>query len=277
MFNRMTLFEYILAYPSEKRFGTLVDLNGNIIDKIELPPLFSYPVRIDLIRRAVLSALTARIQPKGRDPLAGRRRSGESWGIGYSVARVPRLDNGRAVLAPNVRGGRRQFAPTPLKKIHEEINRKEMRLAIISALAALSDKSFVMKRGHIIPQGIEFVPIIVVNEFETISSIKLVKEWLKKVNLWQDIEKSQDSVRIRSGKGKMRGRRYKERKSVLFILSSTKAPVTNVLSNLPGVDCLTPETLNILQLAPGGDPGRLAVISKKALEKIAERYVVKIV
>jgi len=266
---------YILVYPIQKRYGSLVDLNGNVVDRIELPNLFNYPVRIDLIRRAVLSAFTARIQPKGRDPLAGKRRVGESWGIGHSVARVPRLNNGRAVFVPNARGGRRQFAPTPLERVREEINRKEMRLAIISALAALSDKKIVLRRNYIIPQGIEFTPIIVVNDFESFNSTKDVREWLKRIGLWQNIEKSQDSTRIRSGKGKMRGRKYKESKSILFIVSSVHVPVVNAIKSLPGVDYLTPTTMNILKLAPGGMPGRLAIITQKALEELSRIYIVE--
>jgi large subunit ribosomal protein L4e len=271
----LTEAKYILVYPMEKRYGTLVDLNGNIVDRVELPTLFSYPVRVDLIKRAVLSALSARIQPKGRDVLAGKRRVGESWGIGYSIARVPRLDSGRAVLAPNVRGGRRQFAPTPFKKNYEEINRKEMRLAIISALAALSDKKTVLKRNHIIPQEIEFIPIIAVNGFESFNSTREVKGWLKRVGLWQNIVKSQDSIRIRSGKGKMRGRKYKESKGMLFIVSSINVPVVNALKSLPGVDYLTPKTMNILRLAPGGMPGRLTIITQKALEELSKIYIVE--
>jgi hypothetical protein len=33
--------------------------------------------------------------------------------------------------------------------------------------------------------------------------------------------------------------------------------------------------MNILKLAPGGMPGRLAIITQKALEKLSEIYVVE--
>ncbi|MCQ4366519.1 MAG: 50S ribosomal protein L4, partial [Sulfolobales archaeon] len=49
------------------------DLTGAKVNEVELPPFFSYPVRIDLIRRAFISSLTKSIQPKGRDPMAGKR------------------------------------------------------------------------------------------------------------------------------------------------------------------------------------------------------------
>lgn len=268
----MIMDSILVVYPLEKRYGTLIDLDGNIVDRVELPPVFSLPVRVDIIRRAVHSAITARIQPKGRDPLAGMRRSGESWGIGYSVARVPRLDNGRAVLAPNVRGGRRQFAPTPLRRIHEDINRKEMRLAMASALAALANPRFVLKRNYLLPQNIDSLPILAVNSLENLSTTKDVKAFLIKSGLWANVVRAQERIRIRAGKGKMRGRRYIEPKSLLFIISSPNTPIAKAVRNLPGVDYITPYTMNILDLAPGGQPGRLSIITLKALELIAQRY-----
>ena len=53
-----------------------------------------------------------------------------------------------------------------LTKIHEEINRKEMKMAIMSALAATARMEFVKRRGHAFELG--YVPVIVVNEFENI-------------------------------------------------------------------------------------------------------------
>lgn len=271
----MKELKYLLLYPVERRQAPLFNLDGSLLEYVELPLLFSYPVRIDIIRRAVHSAITARLQIKARDALAGRRRVGESWGIGYSVARVPRLDSGRAVLAPNVVGGRRQFAPTVSENLHEEINRKEMKLAIISALAALANRSFVMKRNYVLPDKIGALPIIMANDFEDLNSARQVRECLKRLGIWENIVRAQEGTKVRSGRGKMRGRRYKTPKSILFIISSTESPVIQAVRNLPGSDYLTPDNLNILKLAPGGLPGRLAVISQKALKLIEKRYVVE--
>ncbi|RLE50946.1 MAG: 50S ribosomal protein L4, partial [Candidatus Methanomethylicota archaeon] len=52
-------------------------LDGGQLSLIRLPKVFQTAVRTDLIKRAVISALTARIQPKGRDPLAGKRTTAE--------------------------------------------------------------------------------------------------------------------------------------------------------------------------------------------------------
>jgi len=270
----MSRYSYVNIYPIERKQAQLFDISGNLVGIIDLPLVFSLPIRVDVIRRAVHSALTARMQVKARDPLAGKRRVGESWGIGYSVARVPRLDNGRAVFVPNVVGGRRQFAPTVLKKIHEEINRKEMRFAIMSALSALASKEFVLRRGYELPPNIELLPIVIVNSFEEISSTKELRNLLEKMGLWKNIERAQQRTRIRAGKGKRRGRRYITPKSLLFIVTNTRAPIIKAIRNLPGVDYSTPDNLNILTLAPGGMPGRLAIISQKALELIDQKYMV---
>lgn len=260
---------FTLNLTEEKKVAIL-DLDGKPVEEIELPPIFRLPVRKDLIRRAFHSAHTARLQPKGRDPLAGNRRAGESWGIGHSVARVPRLDNGRAVLAPNVRGGRLAHPPRVEKVLHERINKKERIRAILSALSASAIPDLVRARGHRF--SAESLPVIVVDDFEKLQKTAEVKEVLKKLGVWEDIERAKDGIRIRAGKGKMRGRRYVEPRSVLIIVSSYDSPVIKAVRNLPGVDVATPDNLGILHLAPGGDPGRLIIITRSALEKLSEKY-----
>lgn len=47
-------------------------LEGEAIDEMELPEIFNEEFRPDVIKRAVLSAQTARVQPWGPDPMAGK-------------------------------------------------------------------------------------------------------------------------------------------------------------------------------------------------------------
>ncbi|MGC9009053.1 MAG: 50S ribosomal protein L4 [Sulfolobales archaeon] len=262
----------VLAYIENPGEVPVYNLQGESVGDISLPLFFGAPVRGDLIKRAFLAALTSRIQPQGRDPLAGKRRVGESWGAGYSVARVPRLDNGRAVFAPMTRGGRRAHPPVADKVVEEEINKKERILAIISALAATRKIDLVKKRGHIIPENIKKLPIVVTDDLEKISSTSQAKEFLMKIGLWNDVTRAQERIRIRAGKGKMRGRRYVTPKSFLLILSSPEAPAIKAFRNLPGVDVVWPGGLGIQHLAPGGVPGRLTVFSVSALKSLAQKY-----
>jgi len=245
-------------------------LDGTPVKEVELPSVFSLPVRKDLIRRAFHSAHTARLQPKGRDPLAGMRRAGESWGIHHSVARVPRLDNGRAVIAPMTRGGRLAHPPRVEKVLHEEINKKERIRAIASAIAATSREELVRARGH--KFGVETLPVIVVDDLESVNSTAEAKKVLQNLGLWEDVERAASRKRVRSGKGKMRGRRYKVPKSLLIVVSSHDVPAVKAFRNLPGVDVISADNLSVLHLAPGGVPGRLTVYSLSALSKIGEKF-----
>ena len=268
----MMIGSTIILLSSQPPTVPLYDLEGNIVEEIQLPPVFGLIVRKDLIKRAYLSAFTARLQPKGRDPLAGKRTTARSFGVGLGIARVPRIPGtGRAALINSAVGGRLAFPPTPEKKLHEEINKKEMKLAVASALAATARPEFVKMRGHRVPED-KKLPIIIVDEFEKLSKAREVREVLKKIGLWDDIERAKKNTRIRAGKGKMRGRRYKKPKSILVIVSNPQAEVTDVLDNFPGVDVASPWSLNILHLAPGGVPGRLTLITAQALNELAKRF-----
>jgi large subunit ribosomal protein L4e len=255
----------------EKLVAPLFDAAGGRVGEIDLPEIFYYPVRKDIINRAFLSAFTAMLQPKGRDPLAGKRTTARYWGVGYGLARVPRLPNGTARFVVSTRKGHLAFPPRPDRRIHEEVNKYERIIATVSALAATARPHLVAERGHIF--SVDKTPVVIVDEAESIySKTKEVKEFLEKIGVWSDIERSYERIRIRAGKGKMRGRRYLEPRSVLFVLSSYSAPLAKAVRNLPGVDIATPNNLSILHLAPGGVPGRLMVITRSALDKLAEKY-----
>ena len=248
------------------------NLDGSLVGEVELPPQFQAPIRFDIIRRAYLSALSARFQPKGTDPEAGLRTSAVSFGTGLGLARVPRIKGSlwpRARRAPNVVKGRRAHPPKVEKILHERINRKERRLAIRSAIAATAILDLVAARGHIVGD-VKAIPLVVVDEFEKVESTSRVKEVFRALGLWSDVERAWSKVRIRAGKGKMRGRRYKEPKSVLVVVSNKDAPVIRAARNLAGVDAIYVDSLSILHLAPGGVPGRLTLWTLGALNRLKE-------
>ncbi len=264
---------WTIVYPLklEKQKTPVYGPGGEVVGEIELPEIFSLAIRKDLIRRAFHSAFTGRLQPKGRDPMAGKRTTARSWGVGHGMARVPRLPNGRAAFISFARGGHRAFPPRPDKRIHEEINRKEMAYAVASALAATAKPEFVKARGHIF--SVEKLPIVIDDSVEeNISRAREAREFLGKIGVWEDIERARRRTRIRAGRGKMRGRRYVEPRSVLFVLNSLSSRLALAVRNMPGVDVTTPNLLNILYLAPGGVPGRLTVYTRSAIEILGSKY-----
>ena len=263
-----TMFMLVGEPPKAKVYS----VDGSVKGEVSLPPVYSLPVRLDLIRRAFLAAFTAALQPKGRDPLAGKRTTARSFGVGLGIARVPRIPGlGRAAFINSAVGGHLAFPPTPMKRIREEINKKEMRLAVASALAATARPEMVRARGHVF--NAETLPVVLEDEAEkTIVRTRDVKAVLDKLGLWPDIERAMRRKRVRAGKGKMRGRRYVVPKTILFILSNHRSPLARAASVLPGVDIAEPELVNIKHLAPGGVPGRLTLVTLSALERLAERF-----
>ena len=153
--------------------------------------VFSTPLRPDVIKRAVLAIQSSRLQPQGRDPMAGKRTSAESRGTGSATARVPRIKggSGRAAFAPSTVKGRQPHPPRAEKKILKSIPKKEAKLALFSAIAATAQKETVALRGHKI-EAVADIPLIVDNAIEGLTKAKEVEEALTKLGVLSDITTS---------------------------------------------------------------------------------------
>ncbi|MEB3862296.1 MAG: 50S ribosomal protein L4 [Desulfurococcales archaeon] len=269
------MYSSMLLYLSQPVIVPVYNEEGDKVGDALLPDAFRVPVRKDLIRRAFLSEFTARLQPKGRDPMAGKRTSAESVGAHHGVSRVPRVKGTmRGALVNMTRGGRLAHPPRVEKRIHEEINKKEKRLATMSALAATAIPEMVRARGHVFTA--EATPVVVKpSVLSAVEKTQKARELLDKLGILADVERARRRTRVRAGKGKMRGRRLKKPVSILFILSDPNSPLARSVSGLPGVTVATPSQVSVLELAPGGVPGRLTVIDERALEEIGLRFRVK--
>lgn len=245
----------------------LYSISGKSSKKIKLPIAFDEGYRLDLIRRAVKSARANRRQPYGPSLSSGMKHSTSTWGKGRGAARVQRLVGARrAVESPNNVGGRRAHPPRADKIWAEKINKKERWKARRTALAAISNNEFVEKRGHKFDKKVT-LPVVIEDEFEKIQKTKKALEIFRKIGLYKDLERANNGKHIRSGKGKSRGRIYRRPKSILIIATDQNL-IKKGISNLIGVDVVTPSTLSIEDLAPGGDPGRLTIITESALKEM---------
>lgn len=239
----------------------VLDLDGSESDDVELPGVFDTAVRPDLIRRASESHRSNSRTPHGSDEKAGFRTSAESWGAGRGAAMVPRIKNGRrAALVPQAIGGRKAHPPKEDKDFSKKVNRKERQLAVSSAIAATADPGLVRERGHA-ADG----PVIASDELQSVDRTAEVREFLKSVGLWDDVQRAKEGTSERSGRGKLRGRRKRVPRSVLFVVAEDEG-IRRGARNLPGVEVREVDSLGIDVLAPGGEPGRLTVYTESALE-----------
>ncbi|MEM3270445.1 MAG: 50S ribosomal protein L4 [Metallosphaera sp.] len=258
-----------MFYILQEKETQVLDLSGNKNKSILLPSIFSYPIRKDLIRRVFHSSFTKGLQPKGRDPMAGKRTTAKSFGINLGLARVPRVRGaGEGALAPNTVGGRLAFPPSTIERIHEEVNEREKRMAIVSALASTTVKDVVTKRGH---RFTGELPLVVVDDLGKISKTKELQDILIKLGLEAELERA-SYRRIRAGKGKMRGRKYKRTVGPLLVVHDYSLPVVKAALNLPGVDIVSAKDVSVIHLAPGGHPGRLVIYTESSINILQNRF-----
>lgn len=262
--------------------ANVVGLNGVLEKNIELPRQFDEEYRPDLIRRAFMAIRMSKRHAYGFKDGAGmrqssklsRRRRAFKGAYGKGISRVPRKTMTRrgtqfywvGATAPNTVGGRRAHPPKADKIWEEKINIKERRKAIRSAIAATMNKEIVLSRGHNVKN---IFPVIIDSKIEDVEKTKDVVELLNKIGLDEELGRTKE-VKIRSGIGKKRGRRYKEKKGLLFITSKQDCKLAKSARNINGCDVAYVNSLNAEMLAPGGVGIRLCVWSDAAIEKIGK-------
>ena len=245
-------------------------MNGEVLRTEDLPEVFSTAFRPDVIHRAVVAEESNKRQPYGPKPGAGIRHSVSTWGKGRGVARVQRLSSGsKGAESPNNVGGRRAHPPRVEKVWTMKVNQKEKTLAKFSALAATADEGKVRARGHRFNEGLT-LPVVIEDRMEDVKSTSEVLDVLKSIGVSDDVIRAKDGIRIRPGRGKMRGRPYRMPRSLLIVVSTKDAAVIKGARNLAGVEVAFADMLNPGTLAPGGLPGRLTVFTEAAIKKIGE-------
>ncbi|VAI38022.1 unnamed protein product [Triticum turgidum subsp. durum] len=208
---------------------------------VPMPHVMKAPIRPDVITfvHRLLSCNSR--QPYAVSRKAGHQTSAESWGTGRAVSRIPRVGGGgthragQGAFGNMCRGGR-MFA-----------------------------------RGHRIESVPEF-PLVVSDSAEGIEKTAQAIKVLKQLGAYADAEKAKESVGIRPGKGKMRNRRYINRKGPLIVYGTEGSKIVKAFRNLPGVDVANVERLNLLDLAPGGHLGRFVIWTESAFKKLDEVY-----
>lgn len=249
----------------------IFDLSGKAVGKVKLPAVFDTPLRPDVVKRGVVALQSRRFQAQGRDPMAGKRTTAESQGVGHGTARVPRMkEKGRAAFGVGMAKGHQAHPPRSEKKTAKRLPHREMTLALRSAVAATGVKEVVAGRGHMI-EGVPDFPLVVADEFEGLRRTKDVETVLLALGVWADVFRARESRNVRAGKGKGRGRRYKQSVGPLIVVAKDSG-VVEAARNLPGVDVALVDGLNVELLAPGTHAGRLTLWSNSAMEKLNERF-----
>ena len=259
----------------------VLNLEGKGTKEINLPSCFSAKIRNDVVAKVLEAKKT--MQPYGSSPMAGKKHAADGkvvhrrkvWRSGYGrgQSRVPRKIfsqrgsnfNWEASDVPFARGGR-AHPPKPISMVNTlKINKRELSLAMLSVISSTADKKEIAKKYETIEETkLKNVPFVVDSKIASLKTGKLI-ESLNKIlgkDLFEIVVKRKT---IRSGKGKLRGRKYKSNAGAILVLGKDEKVKTNV------IDVQNVKTLGINDLAKGG-AGRLAIYTEKAINDLGEKF-----
>jgi len=254
----------------------ILSVTGSQEGDVELPLVFSTPLRNDLIHKAYVHLESHGFQRQGRYPNAGMDVVAESNNppTGHHAARVARMRGGgggrqgQGGGVAMVRKGRQAHPPVVEKVIYKILNKKESKLALCSAITATASESLVKLHGHKIDK-IKSFPIVISDQIESVSKSKDLSKIFNSLHLSQDVNRLEDRLKRRSGKPQLRGRSTKVGKSILLVVKNAKN-LSKACGSLLGVDVVETKNLSVLDLAPGSKPIRLTVFSKSSIEEIGK-------
>lgn len=249
------------------RTAEVFDMEGKTARQVLLPQVFLTSLRLDVIRKAAIAQQSHSFQPQGRNLMAGKRTTAESFGVGRGISRVPRIGghgplSGSAAFAPGTVSGRMAFPPVTSKKLVKQINQKERRLALKAAIAATASDEVVRNRGHKFDDDRK-LPLVVINDVENLSKTSDAKRFLTSIGVWDDILRVRKSKRIKAGA-------RVHAVGPLVVVGDDKT-ARKAMKNFEGLDVVRATNLSVEALAPGTHPGRLTVWSESAIKSIAER------
>ncbi len=252
------------------------NIKGEKKGETELPKLFDSKIREDIAAKLFESDKFLNMQFYSHDPEAGRKHSASGtishrrheWKghYGKGIARVPRKTMWRrgtqffwvGAEITSARGGRRVHGPKPNRI--RKINRKEMEMALYSAYAATANKEMIARRYSSL-NDIKHnfnVPVVIESKLDKIKMKDFI-EMLRKVygEAFLLILKRK---KIRAGKGKTRGRKYKSNAGLLLV----KADKEQV--KISGIDVKSVKEIRIEDLYP---LGRITMYTENALKELA--------
>jgi large subunit ribosomal protein L4e len=163
-----------------------------------------------------------------------------------------------------------------LKTQRAEILTHYRRFATVSALAASSVPALLLARGHQVSTVPE-VPLVINSEVfsgAALARTSAALGLLKSIGASADIEKVKKSRKLRAGKGKLRGRRHRQRRGPLVVYDPEVdgKELARGFRNVPGVETSSVFALNLLQLAPGGHLGRFIIWTSAAFKALDTIY-----
>jgi large subunit ribosomal protein L4e len=257
----------------------ILTIDGKSKGEINLPKDFSSPIREDIVQKVL--EIKKNWQPYGPNPLAGNysasgkinhRRHVWKSQYGRGISRIPRKIfsrrgsqfNWEGADIPSTRGGRRAHPPKSISMINtKKINKKEMKIAFESALSATANKKFVEKKYERIEKLDKNIPFVIDSKIIILETKDFLNN-LKKILGEKLFEIAKKRKGIRSGIGRLRGRKYKRSAGALIVVGENEKFKTSLF------DVVNVKNLSVNDLAKGG-LGRLVIYTENAIKFLEKK------
>jgi len=257
----------------------ILNNEGKKVKEIETK-LFDEPIREDIMLKVVESEkLRQPYSPKfraGMDISASgnvtHRRKVWKSDRGKGISRIPKKAFWRrgtqfsweGAIVPSTKGGRRAHPPKGNVNL-KKINKKELNKAFLSALSYVSNSEEINKKYSSLDKVEMQLPLVVessviqLNTKEFLNSLKKILGNLHRVAV--------QKKSVRSGIGKMRGRKYKKNAGLLFVIGNEEE------KKIKGIEVVNVSELELGDLAENG--ARLTLFSENAIKDIEDVIKVK--
>ncbi|HLD37038.1 MAG TPA: 50S ribosomal protein L4 [Candidatus Nanoarchaeia archaeon] len=261
----------------------VLSAEGKAVREIALPAFFSSEIREDILQKCLETR--KRKQPHAPFYLAGMQKSASGqlkharrkWKTAYGkgISRIPRKIMWRrgtqffwiGATISGTRGGRKAHPPKIKSMLKEKsINKKELRIAFLGALAATANDKYIRKRYSSIGDEKISAPFVVdskILELKAKDFLKAIRNILGSLYSIAIQKKS-----IRAGKGKLRGRKYKRTAGLLLVSGDNES------IRIMGIDVQRAGNLAIEDLAEGR-AGRLVIYTENAIRELEKRIEAK--
>ena len=227
--------------------GQILSVEGKKLKEIELPSCFTHEIREDIIAK-VLEVKKIK-QPYAPLLVAGKQYSASGkishrrhvWKTHYGkgISRIPRKIMSRrgsqfiwvGATVPQAVGGRRTHPPKIISMLNKnKINKKEMLIALTSSISATANKKEIKKKYRRLEDEkieIKNLPFIVESKIITLRAKELL-ESIKKIFGKKLFDVVLKKKKVRRGKGKLRGRKYKSTAGMLLVIGNDEKIKTNL-------------------------------------------------
>ena len=114
------------------------------------------------------------------------------------------------------------------------------------------------------------MPLVVADEVETVDKTAELVSFLERMDLRAELARVDSRTKRKTGKKRLRGRADRSGVGPLIVVSNDRG-IGRSAGGIPGVGVTKVQDVSVLDLAPGGVPGRLTLWTESSMSALERR------